>query len=53
MRRGASTKLTEDEVKAIRSAPASMMTKDLAQQYGMSESHMSRIRRGVKYKIDG
>lgn len=41
-------KLTPSEVSEIRSAPQSISTKALAGQYGVSTSHMSRVRRSIK-----
>lgn len=51
LQRGTGTKLTEDQVREIRSASASVATKDLAALYGISESHMSRVRRGMKFVL--
>jgi hypothetical protein len=49
LRRGHGAKLTRDEVLEIRSAPATVRTKDLAERYGISESQMSRVRRGIRW----
>jgi DNA-directed RNA polymerase specialized sigma subunit len=52
LQRGSGTKLTEKQVMEIRSVPKGLFTnKELAAMYGISESHMSRVRRGVKYVL--
>lgn len=51
LQRGRGAKLTEDEVREIRAAPREVQTKELARRYGISRSHMSRVRRGVKYVL--
>lgn len=51
LQRGHGTKLTEAQVREIRTAPPEIETKELARQYGISESHMSRVRRGLKYLL--
>lgn len=53
LQRGNGTKLTEAEVRVIRDAPPEIETKELARQFGISPSHMSRVRRGVKYVLSG
>jgi hypothetical protein len=50
LQRGKGAKLTESDVFCIRVAPTSVTTRALAVEYGISESHMSRVRRGVKWK---
>lgn len=45
--RGVGCKLTDEQIAEIRSAPKDVMTKTLAAQYGISDSQMSRVRRGV------
>lgn len=45
--RGVGAKLTDEQIKAIRAVPPAVRTKDLAAEYSISESHMSRVRRGV------
>jgi len=52
IRRGKKIKLSDALVVEIRNEDESIMSKDLAAKYGISESHMSRIRRGVKWKFD-
>jgi hypothetical protein len=49
LRRGLQAKLTEEDVRDIRAAPASITTKDLAAEYGISPSQMSRVRRGLRW----
>lgn len=49
LQRGNGAKLTMEQVLEIRAAPMSVMTKDLAARYGISESQMSRVRRGVRW----
>lgn len=49
LRRGNGAKLTDAQVLEIREAPSSVMTKDLANRFGISESHMSRVRRGLTW----
>jgi len=52
LQRGNGTKLTEDQVRTIREVPVGLFTtKELAAMYGISESHMSRVRRGVKFVL--
>lgn len=52
LQRGNGTKLTEDQVRTIREVPIGLFTtRELAAMYGISESHMSRVRRGVKYVL--
>lgn len=51
LRRGNGAKLTDEQVREIRAAPDSIQTKELAATYGISPSHMSRIRRGLKWKL--
>jgi hypothetical protein len=50
LQRGRNAKLTPSEVEQIRSSPSSVMTKDLAAQFGISESRMSRVRRGLGWR---
>lgn len=45
--RGKGAKLTDEQIVEIRNAPSDVRTKTLAAQYGISESQMSRVRRGV------
>lgn len=40
-------KLTKEQVEEIRKTPHSISTKTLALYYGISEGHMSRVRRGL------
>ena len=49
LQRGAGTKLTADDVEQIRAAPEMVTTKYLAERFGVSPSHMSRVRRGEKW----
>lgn len=52
LQRGNGTKLTEDQVRTIREVPVGLFTtKELASMYGISESHMSRVRRGLKFVL--
>lgn len=50
LQRGRGAKLTPDEVRDVRATPPSVRTKDLAKQYGISESQMSRVRRGKRWR---
>lgn len=47
LRRGNGAKLTKQQVREIREVPSQVMTKTLAEQYGISQSQMSRVRRGL------
>jgi hypothetical protein len=49
LRRGKGAKITAKEVEEIRSAPLSVTTRSLATRYGLSESHCSRVRRGLRW----
>jgi hypothetical protein len=49
LQRGRGVKLTPEQAQEIRSAPQGVETKELAATYGISESHASRVRRGLKY----
>lgn len=50
LRRGNGAKLTVEDVRAIRAAPSTKSTKSLAECYGLSESQMSRVRRGLSWQ---
>ena len=50
LRRGRGAKITEEIARAIREAPAEIETKALAARYGLSASHVSRVRRGLKWR---
>ena len=51
LRRGSGAKLTEDDVEQIRCAPEMVTTKYLAERFGISPSHCSRVRSGKKWKV--
>lgn len=50
LQRGRSAKLTAAQVADIRAAASEIKTKDLADRYGISQSQMSRVRRGKRWR---
>lgn len=52
LRRGKHVKLNPVDVEMIRNAPSSVSTKKLARAFGVSESHVSKVRRGLKWQPD-
>jgi hypothetical protein len=50
LQRGRGAKLTEEDVRSIRAAPESFSNKDLALWFGISDSQLSRIRRGKRWR---
>lgn len=51
LQRGKHAKLNPVDVQMIRAYPPSVSSAEIARKFGVSQSHVSRVRRGLKYVL--